>query len=515
MVMHCPAACLLVIVSAGLCCGQAQHGQATLARVGDVVALSDSTFAARLAEVDLALVKFYAPWCGNCKQLAPIFEEAASLLKETSPNIMLAEVDCTTDGKTICSENEIDQYPILRVFRQGKFAFEYEGPRRSGAIASFMKSKLGPASRELRSIDDVDEFLNYSELIVIGFFEAGATELNETFHQLADAFSNRIRFGHTFNADICAKYSYKNAVVLFREPRFQSKMEPSQIPFAGEEATLKNLESWVIANVNSLVGHRTLRNLNEFKSPLVIVYYDVDYLRNTKGTNYWRNRIVKVAKRFADEGRNVTFAISNANEMKPELASYALKSDKLPVAAARDAADQKFRMDEEFSIENFENFVESFVEGKIKPYVKTEPIPETNDGPVKVVVGETFKEIVNDETKDVLLEIYSPMCGHCMVLAPKYEKLAIKLKDETDLVIAKLDGTANEIPDIYDIQGFPAIFFVPIGAKDKPVPYTGAREVDDFVEFLAKHSTSPLKGYDRKGKPVKTKKKTTEADKEL
>lgn len=43
----------------------------------------------------------------------------------------------------------------------------------------------------------------------------------------------------------------------------------------------------------------------------------------------------------------------------------------------------------------------------------------------------------------------------------------------------------------------------------------GQREVDDFVEFLAKHSTSPLKGYNRKGKPVKTKKQTTDEDKEL
>lgn len=46
---------------------------------------------------------------------------------------------------------------------------------------------------------------------------------------------------------------------------------------------------------------------------------------------------------------------------------------------------------------------------------------------------------------------------------------------------------------------------MPKNAKDKPVPYSGAREVDDFVKFIAKHSTDGLKGYDRDGKKKKKK----------
>ena len=39
-----------------------------------------------------------------------------------------------------------------------------------------------------------------------------------------------------------------------------------------------------------------------------------------------------------------------------------------------------------FSVEAFEKFVKDFLDGKLKPYLKSEPVPEDNDGPVKVCV---------------------------------------------------------------------------------------------------------------------------------
>ncbi len=40
------------------------------------------------------LVKFYAPWCGHCKQIAPHFDEAAKRLL-SNPNVLLIKVDST------------------------------------------------------------------------------------------------------------------------------------------------------------------------------------------------------------------------------------------------------------------------------------------------------------------------------------------------------------------------------------------------------------------------------------
>lgn len=74
----------------------------------------------------------------------------------------------------------------------------------------------------------------------------------------------------------------------------------------------------------------------------------MDYLKNPKGTNYWRNRVLKVAKEFADE---FTFAISSKDDFQHELNEFGVDfvpGDK-PIVFARNEKTQKFAMKDEFS----------------------------------------------------------------------------------------------------------------------------------------------------------------------
>ena len=83
------------------------------------------------------LMKFYAPWCGHCKKLAPIWEQLANDLKDI-PNLVIGKFDATTnevDGL------EIRGYPSLKFYPRGNKAnpVEYNGGRELEDFKTWLK----------------------------------------------------------------------------------------------------------------------------------------------------------------------------------------------------------------------------------------------------------------------------------------------------------------------------------------------------------------------------------------
>ena len=84
------------------------------------------------------LVKFYAPWCGHCKTLAPHYEEAAKKLAAKNPNIILVKVDSTENE---VADVEIQGFPTLKFWGKDKSAapVDYNGGRDADGILSWLK----------------------------------------------------------------------------------------------------------------------------------------------------------------------------------------------------------------------------------------------------------------------------------------------------------------------------------------------------------------------------------------
>ncbi|KAI5692766.1 hypothetical protein M8J76_002994 [Diaphorina citri] len=466
-----------------------------------VLDLGDSDFEAVINQHETALVMFYAPWCGHCKKLKPEYEKAATDVKGADPPISFVKVDCTEAGKETCNKHGVSGYPTLKIFRNGQVSKEYQGPRDAGGIIKYMKAQVGPSSKELSSVETLEAFIGKDDVAVVGFFQK-ESDLKAAFLGVADKLRETVRFGHSSNSAVLEKQGVKDAVVLFRPKQLHNKFEDSSVTYTAETANVLKLETFIKENYHGLVGHRQRENTQDFKQPLVIAYYAVDYVKNAKGTNYWRNRILKVAKGFADK---FTFAISAKDDFQHELNEFGfdyVPSDK-PLVFVRAEDGKKYAMKDEFSVENLESFLTKVVAGEVDPYIKSEPVPEDNSGPVKVAVAKNFDEVVTNNEKDVLVEFYAPWCGHCKKLTPVYEEVGEKLKGENvDLV--KMDATANDVPSLFEVRGFPTLFWLPKNSKSKPVKYEGGREVDDFIKFIAKHATSELSGYDRSGNPKKT-----------
>ncbi|BFY97061.1 hypothetical protein BsWGS_00101 [Bradybaena similaris] len=473
----------------------------------DVLIFTESNFQTEIARYPIVLVKFYAPWCGHCKNLAPEFERAASILKRVDPPVHLAEVDCTVETAT-CSRYGITGYPGLKIFRNGEFSKDYDGDRETDAIVKKMSREAGPVSKQLETMEDAHRFIDKDTVGVIGFFESDNNNEAKAFLKVADQYSF-IRFAHTTSDEIKKELNMtKQGAILYRPKVMQNPFEDSEVRTTVTGSV--KLKHFLDTEGLGLCAERTQANAEYFKYPLVVAYYNLDYTKDPKGTNYWRNRVLKGGKKLKDEGSKINFAISHIDDMSRELDECGIedRGGEKPVVCAWESKLRKFRMDDTFSVESFEQFVRAFLAGKIEPYIKSEPVPVSNDAPVKVVVAKNFDDIVNDETKDVLIEFYAPWCGHCKSLAPKYEEVARKLEKDKDIVIAKMDATANDVPSPYEVKGFPTIYFVPKDRKSTPKIYDGEREVNDIIKFLAREATDQLRGYDRDGnKKAKKKKK--------
>jgi len=152
---------------------------------------------------------------------------------------------------------------------------------------------------------------------------------------------------------------------------------------------------------------------------------------------------------------------------------------------------KKYPYSGNFDFDGVSAHVNGVISGEIKPTLKSEaPTPEDTLSDVVVLRGTTFNDIVLNNKKDVLVEFYAPWCGHCKKLAPTWDELGAKFRSNENVVIAKIDSTANEIevPGV-NVKGFPTIYFFP-GDTKKPVRYEGGRELDDFVGYIEQHGTN-------------------------
>ncbi|XP_068252831.1 protein disulfide-isomerase A4 isoform X1 [Nyctibius grandis] len=443
---------------------------------------------------DIILVEFYAPWCGHCKKLAPEYEKAAKELSKHTPPIPLAKVDATAETE-LAKKFDVTGYPTLKIFRKGK-PYDYSGPREKYGIVDYMIEQAGPPSKQIQATKQVQEFLrDGDDVIIIGVFSEENDKAYQLYQEAANGLREDYKFHHTFSNEIAKLLKASPGKLVVMQPeKFHSKHEPKMhvLDLKQDSTDGSEIKEHVLKHALPLVGHRKPSNdaKRYAKRPLVVVYYSVDFSFDYRvATQYWRGKVLEVAKDFPE----YVFAVSDEEDYSSEIKDLGLLESGEDVnVAVLDEGGKKYAMEpEEFDSDVLRQFVLAFKKGKLKPIVKSQPVPKNNKGPVKVVVGKTFDTIVMDPKNDVLIEFYAPWCGHCKKLEPVYTELGKKYKNEKNLVIAKMDATANDVTsDRYKVEGFPTIYFAPRDKKNNPIKFEGGdRDLEHLSKFIEEHAT--------------------------
>ncbi|MCL7029753.1 hypothetical protein MKW94_012487 [Papaver nudicaule] len=317
-------------------------------------------------------------------------------------------------------------------------------------VVGFVDSLEGSDSKKLCSVAELEYDVN--------FYQTDCSDVAEVFSMdpgkrpalvmLKREVERLNHFGGKFTSATITKFVQDNKL-------------PLVIKFARETApliyrsALKNQILLFVMKNNSEEYLPAFQDAAElFKGKLMFVYVDTD-----------------------DE--DVGKALSNyfgVNGDGPQVLAYSRSEDA-----------KKFCLDGQVTSTNIKAFGDEFLADKLTHYSQFDPVTETNDSKVKIVVEENFNAMVLDDSKDVLLEIYAPWCARCQSFEAVYNQLAYHVRGVPSLVIAKMDGTIHQ-HTMAKLCGFPTLLFFPAGKKDiAPLHLEIDQLIPAFYELIKKN----------------------------
>ncbi|MFK8112411.1 MAG: thioredoxin [Rubripirellula sp.] len=104
-----------------------------------VLEFNDDNFDSEVLQADGAvLVDFWAPWCGPCRQIAPMIDELAS----ENPAVKVGKVNID-DNPGVAQKFGISSIPTLLVFKGGEVSESFVGVRPKSALQEALDGNSG------------------------------------------------------------------------------------------------------------------------------------------------------------------------------------------------------------------------------------------------------------------------------------------------------------------------------------------------------------------------------------
>ncbi|KAI0563820.1 Disulfide-isomerase PDIA-3 Endoplasmic reticulum lumen [Gracilaria domingensis] len=451
----------------------------------DVLKLTKDNFDKVIAKEPLVFIKFFAPWCGHCQSMKEDFEKAAA---EVQGKAVLADVDATVEEE-LASKYNIDGFPTLKLFSNGEELTDYNGARDKESIIKFIERATMPPYHSIADADAYKKFADDSSakhLVLSAALEGSAlNKFKKATFSIRDVMPDSFEFAHSDDTAAFGIETMKKGDVYLL--RLEADGTRSELKF--DQESDDSLEKFAKASVLPAFQEFTQENAElytELSMPLIVGFYENCDGQQCKG-------IESIAKKKNRNGK-VAFAWVSSTELGSFQEYVGLKDASVPICAYSFETDARYLLPEDFkySEEALEAWVEDLMAGKILPARKSEPIPEENDGPVYTVVGDSWEDIVEDTTKDVMIAQVAEWCGHCQKLKPVYAKVAAELKKAgvEHVKFAMMEATENDAPDEYKARGFPTIYFFKAGAEQKGIEFDGDRSSKGIIEWVQEHTSS-------------------------
>lgn len=350
-------------------------------------------------------------------------------------------------------------------------------------IVEYVVRKSGPVGKKIEKVADLDKLKSANDVVFVAVLPEESKEL-KNYLTVADSMDD-LTFAYIVDINVAEDLSLnEHSLVVYK------KYDEEFSQFEGE-FSVEGIHSFAHKHELPLVIPFNQKNARKIFNPNSgIDSQCIIFVEEGEEGEEDMNTFRKVSAAHQGDAFFVNIPIENTRLMD----YFGVSLSELPAVVmvkSLNTGMKKYKFEGEFNEDELNKFVVDYKEGKLSPYLKSEAIPSEQNEPVYVVVGKTFNEIALDPSKNVFVLFYAPWCGHCKALHPTYKQLAEKLADRDDILITKMDATANEVdhPEV-QIRGFPTLKFFQANTN-KVFSYEGDRTLDDLMKFVLDHSVKP------------------------
>jgi|APSaa5957512535_1039671.scaffolds.fasta_scaffold01702_14 protein disulfide-isomerase A1 len=429
----------------------------------EVTVLHTDSFKEHIESTEYVLVKFFAPWCGHCKKLAPHYEKLST---EGVKGVSITEVDATVDTE-LAKEFDVKGYPTMKWFINGT-EYDFKGGRDFDTMNSFLKKATGEWAAFIDNKDQLTSFLEFGEedAVVVSNYDSG--DLRPLAAQVG-----AVNFAHVRTSKIDMP---PNTLRVYN--KFDGTMDYYDYEDTAEGPTAVNfIRKHSIPFVNKLDSTAIKRGFEYSRQHFIIFTEDTD-----------RDSVVKNIRPVAEiySPKYIFVTVKHTNKQVVDM----FGPTKFPSAFLVNLSPKivKYPMKGEVTSENLRKHLEAYESGELKPVLKSAAEPEQDADKPYTLVGSAFDTFVK-ENDHVFVKFYAPWCGHCKKLAPIWEELHTKLADE-NVVIADYDATANENEQV-EVKGYPTLKYYKNG---NAIDYRGGRDLESLMKFVEEHATLSVTG---------------------
>ncbi|KAG0252461.1 hypothetical protein BG011_006947 [Mortierella polycephala] len=222
-------------------------GEVKVNALGKVVDLDIESFERR-TQFGPWLIEYYAPWCGHCKNLAPIYDEVAVALKD---KVNVAKVDCTKNEE-ICRKEHVPGFPTIKLHQYGH-SIEFREQRSLESITEWCLGAIVPSVQPI-SLVDLPKVKSANDVAFIFIHDANTSpEITSQIEKQSQIFYKQIALHESSEPELARELSASS-------PSLIALKNNRQYTYSGSLTDTKAVQAWIRHGMKPLVT--TLGNHN-------------------------------------------------------------------------------------------------------------------------------------------------------------------------------------------------------------------------------------------------------------